>query len=363
LEVQPAVYTKEQDKKIPNGRFVTMTGSRPELNKQANVNINENKEMNSYVAQQMENTVPSANHSENPLPVYSKPNTVPLSKHLETQRKLDIAQAQIIELTKVNKQMGEEMKLLQSMLQRLTSENSMLLQMQGKPSPLPTANPTSGPTSGPPRLIRATTAPLLPLNKQEVSSTQLEATEELHEDSVDGRESQEVPSESGACTYDHLPETAFQEKQREATEKKESPPSLPIKKKRTRVLSVDTPPPALSATSQSALLAVQKQQLKQQQESEPVNSSVLIRRQQTMPTMSSKAAADAIVQQTEQITKRIQELLMAAQHGQPANFVPCSRRISSSVNDMAALFPQVQVVQFIVCFLVCDGNFWKARTI
>jgi hypothetical protein len=53
LEVQPAVYTKEQDKKIPNGRFVTMTGSRPELNKQANVNINENKEMNSYVAQQM----------------------------------------------------------------------------------------------------------------------------------------------------------------------------------------------------------------------------------------------------------------------------------------------------------------------
>ena len=244
----------------------------------------------------------------------------------------------------------------------------MLRQMQGKPPPRPAADL--------PHLTRATTAPLLLPNKPEISGSQLETAEELPENSADGGE-REVLSQLDAGSYEKLQEVVSRttelvtEKQKEMTEQKEAPPSLPVKKKRSRVLSVDTPPPSLSPTSQSAVRAVQKQQVKQHHESGPVNSSLSMRRQQPLPPTLSKTGVDAVVQQTEKITKRIQELLMAAQHGQPAkyniwiyadrchysmlcccSFIPCSRRISSSVNDMASLFPQVQVVCMLL--FVCD---------
>ncbi|XP_047141674.1 ARF GTPase-activating protein GIT1 isoform X2 [Hydra vulgaris] len=47
-----------------------------------------------------------------------------------------------------------------------------------------------------------------------------------------------------------------------------------------------------------------------------------------------------IVNATEQITKKIQELLLAAQNGRSSRYVPCSSNISAAVNDMANLFPK-----------------------
>ncbi|XP_057294890.1 ARF GTPase-activating protein GIT1-like isoform X2 [Hydractinia symbiolongicarpus] len=49
---------------------------------------------------------------------------------------------------------------------------------------------------------------------------------------------------------------------------------------------------------------------------------------------------DDIVNATEQITKKIQELLQAAQVGQNNKYVNCSSNISAAVNDMANLFPK-----------------------
>ena len=47
-----------------------------------------------------------------------------------------------------------------------------------------------------------------------------------------------------------------------------------------------------------------------------------------------------IVRATEQITKKIQELLLAAQGGRNSRYIPCSSNISAAVNDMANLFPK-----------------------
>eukprot|EP00117_Sycon_ciliatum_P048966 scpid35418/ scgid4901/ ARF GTPase-activating protein GIT2; Cool-interacting tyrosine-phosphorylated protein 2; G protein-coupled receptor kinase-interactor 2; GRK-interacting protein 2 len=48
---------------------------------------------------------------------------------------------------------------------------------------------------------------------------------------------------------------------------------------------------------------------------------------------------DLVVQQTEQITKRIQDLLRTAKSQELTKFIACSRKIAAAVNDMAALFP------------------------
>ncbi|KAK2562229.1 ARF GTPase-activating protein GIT2 [Acropora cervicornis] len=52
-----------------------------------------------------------------------------------------------------------------------------------------------------------------------------------------------------------------------------------------------------------------------------------------------------VVRCTEQITKKIQELLLAAQAGRHSCFIPCSSNIFSAVNDMAKLFPEDPVVE------------------
>eukprot|EP00794_Sanderia_malayensis_P014121 gene14121-15597_t len=49
---------------------------------------------------------------------------------------------------------------------------------------------------------------------------------------------------------------------------------------------------------------------------------------------------EAIVKATEQITKKIQELLLAAQGSRHSRYIPCSSNISTAVNDMANLFPK-----------------------
>jgi len=49
---------------------------------------------------------------------------------------------------------------------------------------------------------------------------------------------------------------------------------------------------------------------------------------------------EEIVCATEQITKKIQELLQQAQGGRNSRYVECSSNISSAVNDMANLFPK-----------------------
>jgi len=49
---------------------------------------------------------------------------------------------------------------------------------------------------------------------------------------------------------------------------------------------------------------------------------------------------ESIVNATEQITKKIQELLQAAQVGRNSSYIECSSNISAAVNDMANLFPK-----------------------
>ncbi|KAJ8005959.1 hypothetical protein DPEC_G00123290 [Dallia pectoralis] len=54
------------------------------------------------------------------------------------------------------------------------------------------------------------------------------------------------------------------------------------------------------------------------------------------PTLPS---TEDVIRKTEQITKNIQELLRAAQDNRHDSFIPCSERIHVAVTEMAALFP------------------------
>lgn len=210
------------------------------------------------------------------------------------------------------------------------AENSMLRQLQGKT--------ISGSSTAPSRLMRATTAPVGELGlKQKVTSVRSDTTKERSEHVSDGRKKDTVEKDEvdGGLSLDgdskeqsekqqseidlrkdkHKP---MVEKQQESVQSCDLPPALPVKKKRSRVLSVDTLPPSLSPVS---LRAVQ-QQKEQNRLSLSGLSNVFhsVARQYSLPAVapSLKTAVDSVIPQTEKITKRIQELLMAAQHGHPA---------------------------------------------
>uniref|UniRef100_A0A7M5UGG0 ARF GTPase-activating protein GIT1 C-terminal domain-containing protein n=1 Tax=Clytia hemisphaerica TaxID=252671 RepID=A0A7M5UGG0_9CNID len=67
-----------------------------------------------------------------------------------------------------------------------------------------------------------------------------------------------------------------------------------------------------------------------------------------------------IVMATEQITKKIQELLQAAQGGQNSKYVECSSNISAAVTDMANLFPEVCKLILLVVALFLRLEFTTA---
>ncbi|XP_065054420.1 ARF GTPase-activating protein GIT2-like [Rhopilema esculentum] len=58
------------------------------------------------------------------------------------------------------------------------------------------------------------------------------------------------------------------------------------------------------------------------------------------PQAEDLPTQESIVEATEQITKKIQELLLAAQSAQHTRYIPCASNISTAVNDMANLFPK-----------------------
>ncbi|XP_023239790.1 ARF GTPase-activating protein GIT2-like isoform X1 [Centruroides sculpturatus] len=52
---------------------------------------------------------------------------------------------------------------------------------------------------------------------------------------------------------------------------------------------------------------------------------------------------DEVIRKTEQITKKIQELLISAQEGKQESFIPCSEKVYRAVLEMASIFPQVNI--------------------
>jgi len=59
-----------------------------------------------------------------------------------------------------------------------------------------------------------------------------------------------------------------------------------------------------------------------------------------LPRAEELPTQESIVKATEQITKKIQELLLAAQSSRHSRYIPCASNISTAVNDMANLFPK-----------------------
>lgn len=68
--------------------------------------------------------------------------------------------------------------------------------------------------------------------------------------------------------------------------------------------------------------------------------STAYRTEDDVESASIGPSQSQIVMATEQITKKIQELLQAAQGGRNSQYVECSSNISTAVNDMANLFPE-----------------------
>ncbi|XP_066506925.1 ARF GTPase-activating protein GIT2b isoform X2 [Hoplias malabaricus] len=74
------------------------------------------------------------------------------------------------------------------------------------------------------------------------------------------------------------------------------------------------------------------------------------------PTLPS---TEDVISKTEQITKNIQELLRAAQENKPESFVPCAERIHQAVTEMATLFPKrpsSEMVRGSLCLLTSSAS-------
>ncbi|KAI0238320.1 ARF GTPase-activating protein GIT2 [Lamellibrachia satsuma] len=65
----------------------------------------------------------------------------------------------------------------------------------------------------------------------------------------------------------------------------------------------------------------------------------------SVETIEGMPKQEQVVQKTENITKRIQELLLSAQDGKDESYQRCSEKIFAAVRDMTALFPQTVSVE------------------
>ncbi|XP_065831543.1 ARF GTPase-activating protein GIT2-like [Oscarella lobularis] len=295
-------------------------------------------------SQAVSNSV-KAKNSPSPPTKQASDRIVSMKEHLEIRRKLEAAQAQIKQLTQVNENMTKELKHLQSV-------NATLRQKQrttSSSSPIPP--PLQPPPKRPPGAVsynRSTTAPVGQLRvTPPVVAVERDECDGRPEKIVEEDEMEHNTKLKPNQTPPQQPKSLFREPKANFDDEA---PALPVKKR--SIIIQEAPPPDLSPASVTAVSQAKNTYHPSNRQSSPVTPSfppsALTERERekfrerkvSLPAVRTTTRQTDVVQQTERITKRIQELLLAAQHGQQSNFVPCSRRISAAVKDMVALFPQ-----------------------
>ncbi|XP_042250778.1 ARF GTPase-activating protein GIT2b isoform X3 [Thunnus albacares] len=95
------------------------------------------------------------------------------------------------------------------------------------------------------------------------------------------------------------------------------------------------------------------------EESGPLPASEAVETEEEGEEDSTLPCTEDVICKTEQITKNIQELLRAAQETKHESFLPCSEKICMAVSEMAALFPKrpsSETVRGSLCLLTSSAS-------
>lgn len=287
---------------------------------------------------------------------------VTMEEYVDLKKRLAASEGRIQQLLNMNKQLNQDVNMLQSMVDKLKEENTKLLALQRSkdvppmvkareleslpPGPRPGPKPTK-PSNRPASMFEQR-APQKPAPRWKGGSNPSAPSAAAPSGGGELGEGKEVPKDQktsaapvGLPTIQDDQPTDESKTDKEKTERPVSETgseydnnALQAEEDRAPVppspASVPLPPPSPSPLSPPSASTPPPQPESSSPEPGEGEEGAEVKR----PTQ------EAVVGTTEKITKRIQTLLLAAQEGKLDRFVSCSDNIYATVSDMVDLFPE-----------------------
>nr|XP_054765580.1 ARF GTPase-activating protein GIT2-like [Lytechinus pictus] len=288
-----------------------------------------------------------------------------MEEYLEMKKKLSTSESRVQQLLNMNKQLNQDVHMLQSMVDKLKEENAKLLVLQrgkdvpqmGKPrdleslapAPKPSPKPSvpgnrprsmfeqratqkpaprwkpSGPKANPPTSAKPTATGSEGVESKDAGKDAKNPVpmvglptiqDDLANEDADSKDKPDRPLSETGSEYDNA--LLSQTEDEKSTPKPDSPASIPLPSPSPiSPATISTPPPQSSSSP------------------EPEGGETDDGAEPKKPPTQ-----EAVVGTTEKITRRIQTLLLAAQEGKLDRFVSCSDNIYATVTDMVKLFPE-----------------------
>ncbi|XP_032241813.2 ARF GTPase-activating protein GIT2 [Nematostella vectensis] len=263
-------------------------------------------------------------------------DTVPMENYLELKRALATAEARIQQLLQVNASMSQGIQELQSVVQKLREDKLILQRQLGVADDLPEADSVFDSLTSPHTYDNAhqySNADILLSLENAMPQIPLAPNED--DDDDDHVDIDEITPY--ACPGALLKKNASQAQTPAMEQRSDQSPGGKKPNPYDNVPNEDVDDeeaPRINASEGRR---------------EPTDSQIdeeaerLIHEAEDMVSAAAREfepSQEDVVRCTEQITKKIQELLLSAQAGRHSRFIPCSSNIYTAVNDMAGLFPE-----------------------
>ncbi|XP_022256874.1 ARF GTPase-activating protein GIT2-like isoform X4 [Limulus polyphemus] len=268
---------------------------------------------------------------------------ITLEEYLEVKKQLATSEAQINQLVQNNKDMRKEISLLQNMVQKLMQENSHL-----RSSILYNASSSHSVSQHVPNGFEPSAGHHHPATGQKTPSDKREETSSIAfrpprgnqrpQSMYEPRERQHVQQDQ---QFSYSWETVSPTGQRGSHAFPRDDSGIGnIQSSHTSRNSGEYDNTSINFSSNGPRHQSRSNSLSPSSESPPVSSKMLQSKRSISNSKSNMPSREEIDRKTEQITKKIQELLISAQERKHENFIPCSEKIFKAVTEIANVFPQ-----------------------
>ncbi|XP_076339880.1 ARF GTPase-activating protein GIT2-like isoform X2 [Tachypleus tridentatus] len=264
---------------------------------------------------------------------------ITLEEYLEVKKQLATSEARINQLVQSNKDMRKEINLLQNMVQKLMQENSNLrstIQCNSSSShPVPHHVPNGfEPPAG--HHHPATGQQTTPDKLEEGVALRQPRGTQRPQSMYEPRERQHV-QQGEHLSYCWKAASLSDQRRSHALPRDDSGIGN-VQSGHSSRNSGDYDNTSVSFSSSSH--QSRSNSLSPSSESPPVSNEMIQSKHPSANSMSKLPSREEIDRKTEQITKKIQELLISAQEKKHENFIPCSEKIVKAVTEIASVFPQ-----------------------
>ncbi|XP_076339882.1 ARF GTPase-activating protein GIT2-like isoform X4 [Tachypleus tridentatus] len=265
---------------------------------------------------------------------------ITLEEYLEVKKQLATSEARINQLVQSNKDMRKEINLLQNMVQKLMQENSNLrstIQCNSSSShPVPHHVPNGfEPPAG--HHHPATGQQTTPDKLEEGVALRQPRGTQRPQSMYEPRERQHV-QQGEHLSYCWKAASLSDQRRSHALPRDDSGIGN-VQSGHSSRNSGDYDNTSVSFSSSSSHQS-RSNSLSPSSESPPVSNEMIQSKHPSANSMSKLPSREEIDRKTEQITKKIQELLISAQEKKHENFIPCSEKIVKAVTEIASVFPQ-----------------------